>query len=346
MEVNRHNRVVRVTLGWLLFGALCVLAMGWLGGVIALRTWPAPAPLPDAAPDRLVTTVQEVTISPNTSHVERLNNVQRSVVLMARNQAGRVVAAATGVVVTNDGLVATVTEAAGEWLAIDYHGRELPLRLVGRDALFGVTFFRLSDSVLAPIDLRTEAVPVAYQLLGVSRSESTWLPRSFTFPVGEVSLPPELSPTGVQRVWRGLGTSDEALAGSPLLDDEGKLAGLLLNPGAGLALPHDHLAASIERVSTGQREADPLAELGLRVRYAFTPPTAPDGEQRFAAAITAVAPGSPAAAGGAAAGDLIVSIDERELRWEEIFLKQLAAAQPVQLGVRRGGADVTLTLAP
>ncbi|MBI4022251.1 MAG: serine protease [Candidatus Andersenbacteria bacterium] len=347
MDLDRtggEQRVVRVSFGWLLSGALGVLALGWLGGVLAVQWWPARTPLPTAQNDRQFTTVQEVTITPNTAAAERVQNAQRSVVLLARRQASRLVPEATGLVVTNDGLIVTVIDDADSLLAYDHQGRELPLRLIGRDALFGVTYFRLSENVLLPFDLRTQPVPLAYELMGISRSESTFLPRTFFYPVLEVALPPELSPGGVQRVLRGPAINDDHIAGSPLLDDDGKLAGMMLNPAAGLALPIDHLAASMERVSAGQREVDPFTNFGLHLRYEFAPVTA-GGERRFVAAVTGVTANSPAAAGQVAEGDLITSVNGQEIRWEEVVLKQLAAV-PITLSVRRETGDVTLTLSP
>lgn len=344
-ESQPRDRVVRISLGWLLLGGVCVTALGWLGGILAMQWRTEQPPLPDAT-QRLVTTVQEVTISPNTSAAELLQSKQRSVVLLARRQGERLVPAATGIVVTNDGLVATVTPEADGLLAFDHQGRELAVRTVGQDALFGVTYLRLSESVLQPFDVRIEAVPEAYQLMGVSRSENTFRPRIFFYPVWESALPPELAPRGVQRVLRGPAASGELLAGSPLLDDEGKLAGVLLNPAAGLALPADHLTASIERVSSGSREADPFTGVGLRIRYSFVPPTGADSELRFAATVTAVVPNSPAAAGQAESGDVITALGGNALRWEELVLKQLAAVRPLILEVRRGGETMTLTIPP
>lgn len=341
-EGQSRERVVRVSFGWLLLGIVCVLALGWLGGVTALQ-WRGEPPLPDAT-QRLVTTVQEVTISPNVAAVELLQNKQRSVVLLARRHGDRLVATAAGTVVTNDGLVATVVSATDGLLAFDDQGRELAMRVIGRDELFGVTYLRLSESVLPPFDLRGEGVREAYELMGISRSENTFRPRIFFFPVQEAALPPELAPRGVQRVLRGPVLNDGQLAGSPLIDDEGKLAGVLLNPAAGLVLPADHVAASIERVSSGKREADPFEELGLRVRYTFEPPTEGGAELRLAALVTAVAPHSPAASGQVSVGDVITALSGVKLHWDELVSRQLADTRPLLLEIRRGDATVTLTV--
>jgi S1-C subfamily serine protease len=325
---------------------LTVVGFGFFGGFLATNVWPARPPLVAPDTDPLRSTVQEVTISPNIEAMQLLEQSHRSVVLIGGSPetAGEF---ATGVVVTNDGLIVTAdTLPDGDPIVFDYQGRALEAQYVGQDELFGLVFLRMPESVLVPMDLRTTDVSVAEELLAISRSDVTFMPKVLFFRVLELTIPPELMPRGVRQVLRGMPTVDSGFAGSPLIDDDGRLAGLVVNPGAGLALPAHHIRESIDRVASGKREFDPFAEIGITVRYIFTHPEEADSSSRFAVEVTGVAPQSPAAAASLTRGDLIVAIGEMQVGWNESVLAALSGARPLTLTVQRAGTERTVHVSP
>ena len=181
------------------------------------------------------------------------------------------------------------------------------------------------------------------ELLAISRSGITFSPRVLFYQVLEMTLPPELMPRGIQRMLKGTPVNDTLFSGSPLVDEEGKLAGLIINPAAGLSLPVDQLRESIERVTGGRRETDPLAELGVTVRYTFAQLEGNDA-RRFVLEVTGVSTSSPAATAKLARGDLIVGIDGQELDWQQSLLKLLTRSRPLTIAVQRGGRELTLSV--
>jgi S1-C subfamily serine protease len=143
---------------------------------------------------------------------------------------------------------------------------------------------------------------------------------------------------------------DGRFEGALLGSTEGQLAAMLvLGPrGRPLGIP----AATIERVlgSVEQHGYLPRPYLGLRLQPLWLdPPTS----QRFGRRSTRVPvvagidADSPAAAAGVQPGDLLSSIDERELEGVDALRRVLAGTrvgQTLRLSVLRGGSAQTLTL--
>jgi hypothetical protein len=340
MDVRREHTppgpVVRISFGWLLFASAVVLALGLGGGFLAMQLWPVRPPLAEPERGQLLSTVERVTISPSTSAAQLVEKSQRSVVLIG--SADKPAAGfAAGATVTNDGLIVTTDSLpSGNLTVFDDQGRLLATEYVGRDMLFGLVFLRVFDSVLLPFDVRTDEVPVAYELLAVGRSGITFAPKVSFFRVLELSLPPELLPHGIHRLLRGASITDTELVGSPLIDEEGKLAGLLINPAAGLALPADQVRESIDRVIAGKREVDSFADVGFTGSYVFAPTEEAGSAQNFAVEVTGVTPASPAAAAGLSRGDLIVAIADERLDWSKSVVQMLSHPRPFNVTVRRG----------
>lgn len=338
---NAAARVVRVSLAWILAGTITVVVLGMVGGVLAANLWwPRTIPVTEEG-GRLVSTIQEVTISPNIAAAEILEASERSVVIIGQKGA---TALATGFVATNDGIIITAGKLpADQLIAYDYQGKTVALERVGDDKLFGLTYLRAREAVLIPIDMRAEPVPVAYGLIAVSRSLPTLLPQAEFYRVSETILPPELAPAGIQQVFKGTQLAEADLAGSPLIDEEGQVAGILINPLAGLALPVNQLKESLDRVIGGQREKDRFGELGIELRYLLMAAGDTAGRQLMAEA-RAVMPASVAAAAGLKRGDIITRIDDTPLEWGKSVLAALSRDLPLALTVNRAGKQVIVTL--
>jgi hypothetical protein len=188
MDVDKTSEgVVRVSFSWLLLGGLIIVVLGALGGLLSAQLLPSRPPLADPAGGQLLSSVQEVTISPSTAAAELVEGGQRSVVLItsaASPAAGG--ESAAGAAVTNDGLVVTADSLPEGNLAVfDYLGTRMSAEYVGRDALFGLTYLRITDGVLLPFDLRGETAPVGYELLALGRSSTTLAPKLAAFRVLE-----------------------------------------------------------------------------------------------------------------------------------------------------------------
>lgn len=344
-EINKEDEgVVRVSFGWMFLSVAAIILFSVFGGFISSRLWSPPVlPLINER-NQLVATTQQVVISPNTSAVETLAEVERSVVLIKQSGRQSSPFIATGTIITNDGLLVTAGKVPSSALiALDYQGNEMILELVGQDELYGLTYFRISDAVFSPLDLRSDQIPIAYKAMVVSRNAVTLLPRVQFYRINNFILPPQLMPVGVQRIVKGTVFNDGSMQGGPVVDEDGRLAGLMVNPQAGLVLPADHLKESMERVVNNRREYNPFKELGLNVNYNFV--VIPKKARRqFVAEVISVAVNTPAAKSGLMKGDLITGINEDVLAWNINMASLLSEDLPITLNLQRDGKEVSLRL--
>lgn len=319
-----------------------MVGLGVLGGMLAEWWWRAPLPTLPEEQDRLITTIQEVTISPSTATAQVVEKNGRSVVLLARKDTPATPLAA-GVIVTSDGIVAsTAALPEGALVAITNEGEALEVERVGTDALFGITYVRLRSGVFVPTDVRDSDVPVGFTLTALSRQPVTGSPRVRLYTVQEYQLPPSTAVLGWQRLYAGEGLTEAILAGSPLFDDEGRVSALTLPQGSGATLPSTALRLSLARVVGRQLEVNVVDQLGLNVAYVFEP--VEDGQHQFRIAVTTVRPNSPAAKAGIKSGDRIEKIQGEAVTWGSSVVEALGARHAIALQVRRGETMLAITI--
>lgn len=341
----RREQVIRITFGWLVVGAVIMILLGMFGGIVVQYVIPRQQlPLiPDQ--QQLVSTVQEITISPNQAAARIVDAAHRSVVALAQTEQAASSFVGTGVLLTNDGTLATTfTGTVTNVIAYDFRGIPLQLDFLGHDALYGLTWWKIRDGVFAPLDLTNDDPAVGSELLALARVPETFQPRVGSYKVSYYNLPSEESPPGQQRIAVGSTLAvDETFVGSPLLSEDGKLAALLIEPRTGTALTALQLREGLARLIDGKREADPLAELGVTVRYAFSPASTSQ-QQRFYVEIINVQPGSLVADGGLKRGDHIIAVNDKPLDWQKSFITLVSQDLPLHVTVQRGEQEHTVIL--
>ncbi len=327
-------RLSVTTLGMVVGG---VIVVGMAGGFMTQFFWPTAAPLSDkTAP--VLTTVQEVTISPSKAAVKVVEQAQRSVLLLGDDGAG--------FVLTSDGLVVSPTELkVATPVATDERGLQLPLEAVGRDSVYGLFYYRLKNAVLPPLDMRRDDPGVAARFVVLSRSRSTFQPRIAEYTLQEYVLPPDGGPKGWHRLQRGTPVgSGGVLPGSPLLDEEGTVSGVVVDAAQGFALPVAQLNESLNRVVVNKREQDPFEELGIVVRPVFGV-LVPERPVALGLQLTAVRPQSPAGTAGLRAGDVVTGLNQTAFTWDTNPAAALRAApRPLTVMVIRNQAEQTLAV--
>lgn len=343
-KTQAGERVLRLRLGWILVGALIMIGLGIVGGMAA--QWWADTPLgalPEAQ-DRLVTTIQEVTISPSTATAQVVEKNGRSVVLLARKETPQILLG-SGVIVTSDGLIATTaTLPEGALIATTSESGALEVERVGVDVLFGMTYLRLRSGVFVPTDVRDSDVPVGFTMTALSRAPITGSARVRSYTVQEYQLPPSAAPFGWQRLYAGDALGEAILPGSPLFDDEGRLAGLVLPPSTGISLPSTALRQSLARVVDRKFESSIFEQLGMNVAYVFE--KIGDGQSQFRVVVTAVQPNAPAAQTGVKSGDRIEKIQGEAVAWDKSVVEAFGQRETVALQVRRGEEMLAITITP
>jgi len=339
MEEGSKDNVVKVSVAMVLLGIVVIFGVGLLGGLLAVQIWPPQAPLSNDQA-QLITTTQEVIISPSTSTVEMIKSSNRSVFKLVDGISGRTLGSA--VVMTNDGAMATTASLPKTKIqGIDYQGNLINLERMGRDAVYGIEWLRVPDAVLTPIDIRSSEGEIGYEFMALARSSAGELIKTQPYILYEYSLPPEISTVGAQRLFKGSILGGMEWSGSPLLDEEGKLAGLILKPESGLALAAGDVADSLARLARGAREQNTLAELGLALKYRFVR-LGEDQKLNFAAEVVGVTNNSPAALATIKRGDLILAVNEERVTWQRSVVEDLEQDKPYQVTVQRGDKQVSV----
>ncbi len=345
MNANSHT-TIRISLRWVALTAVLIFAIGVIGGLIGTSFSQPPLPPLENGQEQLVTTVQEVTISPSMAASGVVKNSQRTTVLLAENAGSDIAFAGLGVVLTNDGLVAsTVNASSDELLAFDNEGRAIAVSKIGTDALFGVTYYELLESVVQPFEIENSDPSEGTTLLALSRSRDTLLPIVRQWTVSEYGLPGASQPIGRQRILLSNMDTPDAFDGSALLTDEGALAGILVNASGGVAMPASEIRASLNRATTGQRESNPFAQWGFLVHHDFEF-SVDTNQYSYVPSISSVTPRSPAAISTLRAGDILTEINGNSVAWGTSIAQQISTTQPLTLAVIRDGETQEFVLNP
>lgn len=342
--MSADSKVVRFSLGGLLSCLAAALLLGLLGGYIGQKTaMPDFPPLPSSE-ERLVTSIQEVTISPNTATVELVERHNKSVWLIGASEASSLPLTAS--MVTSDGVLVTAGLTAGNSVtAMDETDKPVRVDVIGHDELYGLTFLRIQEVTAAPLDMSQNDSREGESLIALGRSVKTGHPAVHTYQVQQYSLPDATAPAGAQRLLHGPAAAEEVTAGSPLLNEEGQLAGILIDPPSGTALPASQVRASFERMAAKQLDYNPLKESGISVNYVFTRQTA-DTPRQFAAEVATVAADSQAALAGLKRADVITAVNGEAVEWQRSLTRQLSGTKPLTLTVWRQGEEVSIAFEP
>lgn len=347
MNKKPQSTTLKVSLRTIVLAVGLVIVLGGIGGIIASQLFtPALPPLTQDGEKQFVTTVQEVTVSPNTQSAALVERLQRSVVQLVQIQGGELQPYGTGAVVTNDGLViSTVEQPAVQLHALDSSGRVLPINTVGTDEVYGLTYYKLSEGAVPPFELASQNAPVSSQLLALSLSQTSVSTRAQFWQLIEYITPETARPEGIMR----LGIFDRPLPSSYesaiLIDESGKLTGLVLDPGNSRALAVDAVRSSITRIAANKREVNPYEAWGVSLQYSFRFDSEKQ-ERVFTATISDIDPGSPAAIAGLRRGDRIMTIASNDVTWNTDVTSLLETTNALPLTVQRGVATEEVILNP
>lgn len=344
------SQTVRLSLRWLFLLALLMLGLGVVGGIVGSQLVGPRGALTPENPDQIISTIQQVTVSPNKNRVQMLENVRRSIVLIRQTVGATTSDVGTGIVVTNDGLIATTATVRGDQVvAADDQGNVIPLSSLGSDPLYGITYLKLPSGVAVPVELSALTDVVGSDLLAVSRDTQTLSVTTYPFHSQAYELPGEddVFP-GRQRVLVGTAVSSEILPSAPVIDEEGKLTGILLDAEDGISLSAQDITLSLDRIAANKREVNPFVALGLDVRYDFID-IPPSGERaaaphQFVAVVTAVTPRSSAAQAGIKSGDVITMVGTTRITWQTSVAEALGHSLPLPLTTLRQGVERVATL--
>ena len=347
MNTPAPQQTIRLSLRWILLGMLIITMLGVAGGYLGQQLFGNNGPLiiPQDGRDQLITTVQEITISPNKATLSSLNEVERSLATLGTlTNAGEFVPIGTGLVMTNDGLLVTTIPASRTGVVAFMSNQAISeATLVGEDTLYGLTYFKFKDAVSVPVALSDETPAVGTSLLAFSRAKDTLTRAVSPFIVNEHSLPATDSVMGIQKYLTSASFSENTFyEGSPLVTEDSKVAGIITDASSGKAISSDILRASLSRITANTSTLNPFSSLGIVPKYQFS--TVGTGRAaRFVVAVTGVTPNSIASKAGLRAGDQIIRIGDQELTWD-VAVPALLEPSSVTLTVIRQNKETQVPL--
>jgi S1-C subfamily serine protease len=228
-----------------------------------------------------------------------------------------------------------------------YDKRTLPAQFVGRDLGTDLALLRVANLGLAAAEAVTETVRVGQLVLAVGRTSEDG-PMASSGIVSTVGGPLRTGRGAIlERYIRTDATPYPGFSGGPLVDTQGKVAGILttgLVNGVALAIPMD-IATSI---------ADTLATqgyikrgyLGISSQLVELPTTQRAGrDQEHGLLIVKVDDNSPAQQGGILVGDILVALDDHQINDAEelqLLLVGDRVGKEIPIAVIRGNALQTL----
>lgn len=272
----------------------------------------------------------------------------------------------SGVLVTNDGLIATFRDAILEgavYTVFLYNGTSYPAELSGTDPLTGISYLKVSvekESVPAISFADPESIHAGEKLILIANTSEEYRNRYSTGLLGNTDKTFNIAGGAVasSEKWEGVYSVDaatlEPYLGGPAIDYDGKLVGIVgsapRNGGSEpFLLPSVAIQESLERKLRGTLESRPLlgvSFLSITKAYALAHGIArdrgaliyiPSGKQGLA-----VLSGSPADKADIRIGDIVIAVNEREINLDNplsVAIGRFAKGETVTLRILRLGSE-------
>ena len=251
------------------------------------------------------------------------------------------VATGTGFVIDSDGSIVTNDHVAagGSKVSVRFgeHGKRIDARVVGRDPSTDLALLRIDPHAarFAPLPLGDSgAVRVGDPAIAIGNPFG--LERTLTLGVVSATDREIDAPNGspIRDVVQTDAAINPGSSGGPLLDAGGRVIGVNSQAregasGIGFAVPVDTLEKLLPALRGGKRPQQPFLGVSLG----------------SSARIADLEPGGPAADAGIRRGDLIVSVDGRDVRAPRdvaAAVQRHRVGDRVTVVVRRGGRRVTV----
>ncbi|MEK9151490.1 MAG: S1C family serine protease [Patescibacteria group bacterium] len=286
------------------------------------------------------------------------------------NAAKKEVATITGVLLTNDGLIATYSEKPfGDedvrYLILLFDGSSHPADFVGYDPLTNLSFFRLGDPVSTPaIALaNSDDARVGKKLIAIGNTPAEYQNRLSVGILSNINRTFNLSGKTVSssEKWEGVFETDfntfENFIGGPAIGFNGEMVGLIGmlsidNAPRTFLIPSNVVRASFDRAIRGTLSKRPT--LGVYYLPITKTLALAHGLTRDRGALIYSASGktglaliadSPAMRAGLLVGDIITAVNGTEISLDNPLpklLSRFSVSDTIELSVFRKGTDIKI----
>ncbi len=270
----------------------------------------------------------------------------------------------SGVLVTNDGLIATFHTALLEnasYTVFLYNGISYPATLVATDSLTGLSYLSIAASNLPSISFADpDGIRSGKKLILIANTAEEYRNRYSTGLLSNTDKEFNIAGGAVasSERWEGVYAVDAATLapylGGPAIDYQGDLVGIVGNaPKDGgfetFLLPGSAVKASLERQVRGTLSNRPrlgVSYISITKAYAIANSidrdrgaliTTPSGRQGLA-----VLSGSPAEKAGLRIGDIIIAVNGQEINLDNplsVAIGRLSRGDSATLRILRGGVE-------
>jgi putative serine protease PepD len=339
--------------------AVAVLA-GLLGGLVGTTAGRDRDPAPSAAP------VVNQVVASDKSSLDKVQAVAQNllpVTVQIQVDTGGGQGTGSGVIMTTDGYILTNNHVVGDARQITVvlpSSEAVTARLVGADPSNDIAVVKI-DKKRLPVANFGKSSDLEVGELSVVVGSPFGLSGSVT--AGIVSALHRVVQIGTDEQLVNAIQTDASInpgnSGGAVANGSGQVIGIATaiatngqaeaNAGVGFAIPIDEALAIAKDLIAGRTPRTPL--LGVRGGTDLTPEVAERYglKGRTGALIRQVDPGSAAAKAGMRAGDLVVKINNVQVRgWDELVVatRRVQVGQTVPVVVVRGGREVTLQVTP
>lgn len=335
------TKTVQLSLGSIVLLFIILFAIGMLGGAVASGLFTPPAPLTPTTNGTIVPVSQQITVSPSKLTSELVATHGKSVFLLAHETPKGIVAFGIGTALTNDGIIMSVTDPTKEpTVALGEDGVVVPLTAIGHDEISGIFFYKASNRIVPPVNLLQSMPSVGSSLLALARQEVGGHVTADSALLSSILLPSQTSAPGIQKL-ASIASTKPLVIGTPLLDEHGSLAAVVLNTEEHTALFVSDIRSALERLSSNKLSYNPFASLGFTLSWKANLDA--NRTMHVQSIVQSVEKGSPSDISGLQIGDVVTAIAGNTVSWDTNIGDALSA-RPAVLTIMRQEEQRTLTI--
>lgn len=258
----------------------------------------------------------------------------------------------SGVIISRDGYIVTnqhVIDGAAQIVVVTSDWRSFEATVVGEDRLTDLALLQIEEGELSPVGLGSSRALRVGETVLAAGNPLGYLKHTVTR--GIISaLEREVRASQSQYAYTYIQTDagiNPGNSGGPLVNLRGEVIGINSAKisgaeGIGLAIPIDTVKRVADDLKKDGRVRRPQLGILIQNLSAYTGDSTDQGVH-----ISEVTPGSPAAAGGLRAGDVITAVARKEVRYSAQLFDALLNYYPgdeIELTVLRGERSRTVTV--
>lgn len=326
------TNTIRLPLSALIFIFIIILCVAIGGGIVGSRMLASQLPMRSDGSGTIVPVSQQVTVSPSKLASDIVATSGKSVFLIAHKNTKSISALGTGLALTNDGIIMSLIDTKEEdAVGIGEDGSIFPLTPIGHDELSGISFFKASDRIVTPLKVSQDTPLVGSSFLALFRQEDSAQITAHPAAFSATQLPTEATAPGIQKI-ASMESSTPIPLGAALMDENGNLAGVVLDPIKNSAMFVSDVRSALSRLSSNQLSSDPFTLLGFTVSWK----TQIEGNNalRVKSIISSITKNSPADIAGLQTGDILTAIAGNTVSWDTSIIDALNT-KPVNLTILR-----------